>query len=103
MGDVTTYQTKGPEDFGRGDRVRIHVHPFCDAAGQAHGFMHNKVNELVGTISWAQYQLESAPDHVWRVEYDSGHFGWHRPDELRDYVAEVIAEAADAKAGEDAP
>ena len=87
------YQRKGPEDFTFGDRVRLHVSPLCEAGGSAHGYVHNLINQITGTVSWTQYPHGRFPDHVWKVDYDSGHFGWHRPDELRDLVDQVITKA----------
>ena len=87
------YRKKNPEDLGPGDRVRINIEPGCDGAVSAHGFMHSQVNTLVGTIAWtAESPPKRNPDHVWRVEYDGGYYGWHKPSELVDYIAEILSE-----------
>ena len=93
-----TYTKKNPEDFGPGDRVRINIEPGCPGAPMYHGFMHSLVNTITGRIAWiSDPPPKDCPDHVWRVNYDGGYYGWHKPSELVDYIYEVLVEGQAAQ------
>ena len=84
------YERKTSEELGLYDRVAIRVEPECPMSGKLHGWHHKQVNELTGRIEGGGHG--DGDGHIWRVVYDTGHFGYHTPAELRDLIADVIEE-----------